>query len=80
MEQLADNLGSRLQAPVEDRTGLKERYDGFLDMPAPVDLQDRDPQRETMDAVKKLGLTLKPSKILVEMLIVDNAAKTPAPN
>jgi uncharacterized protein (TIGR03435 family) len=80
MVQLAETLAGLLHSPVEDRTELKEKYDLVIDIPPPLDPDDRDPQPRVFDAVKKLGLSLKAGKITLQVLVVDAIERTPTPN
>lgn len=90
---IAGMLTNQLRTPVEDKTGLTERYDYTLEFapgsavgpfgPAPggalPDVTESGPDITT--AVREqLGLKLIPRKVQVEMLVIDNAAKTPLEN
>lgn len=80
MGRVTEMLDALLGAPVEDRTGLKERYDLTLDVPPPLDADDRDVRPRVLDAVKTLGLSLRAGKITLPVLIVDRVEKVPAVN
>ncbi len=80
MERFAETLTVLLQSPVEDRTELKDKYDVVIDIPPPLDPDDRDPRPQIFDAVKKLGLSLKGGKVTLQVLVVDSIEKTPTPN
>ena len=78
--QFAEALAGLLQNPVEDRTGLKEKYDFVIDIPPPLDSQDNDPQSRILEAVRKLGLDLKGGKVISQVLVVESIQKVPTPN
>jgi len=89
--ELAAFLAARLGQPVWDATGLKGRYDyafGFVMGPGgrALDAQQSDATAtdfgvSLFDAVRQqLGLTLKKMRGSVEVLIVDQAEKTPTEN
>ena len=80
MELLVEKLAGILQSPVDDRTGLREKYDLTLDIPPPMDANDHDPRARVIEAVNKLGLNLKTGKIAVNVRVVDSVEKTPKPN
>jgi uncharacterized protein (TIGR03435 family) len=86
MHDLTGALWERLRAPVDDATGLTEKYDFSLtylpdDWPAGrgggVDTK-YPPAPDLFRALEsQLGLRLEKKKIAVEMLVVDHAEKTP---
>ena len=78
--RFAEALAGLLQAPVEDRTELKDKYDFVLEVQPPLDAQDRDPQPRILEAVRKLGLELKGTKVTVQLLVVESVQKVPTPN
>ena len=80
MNHVAETLAQLLQSTVEDRTGLKEKYDVVIDIPPPLDPDDKDPQSRIFAAVNQLGLHLKSGKISVEVLVVDSIEKIPTLN
>lgn len=80
MSRFREALEGLLQAPVEDRTELKDKYDFVLEVQPPLDAQDRDPQPRILEAVRKLGLELKGTKVAVQTLMVESVQKVPTPN
>jgi uncharacterized protein (TIGR03435 family) len=59
---------------------LKEKYDIVLEVQAPADPSDSELGPRVSDAVSRLGLRLKPAKVPVEVLVIDNVTKMPTPN
>ena len=78
MDMLARVLKGILGSPVEDQTGLKEKYDINLTYNHSTEAELG---LSIFTAVKlQLGLTLKAGKIPIEMLVVDQANKQPTAN
>lgn len=78
MEMLARTLKVILNAPVEDRTGFKDKYDIKLTYNHST---DQEFALSIFTAIRQqLGLTLKAEKIPIEILVVDHANRTPAEN
>ena len=80
MEQLTELIWRKIQLPLSDRTGLKGEYHVVLEIPPPLDANDRDPLARVIEALDKMGLNLKPGKIEQKTIIVDRAEKVPKPN
>jgi uncharacterized protein (TIGR03435 family) len=91
METLIVRLGGSVDHPVFDRTGLKETYDitlrWVLDraafaMPAEGSPDTGPPVGPDiyMALQSQLGLKLEPAKGMVEVMVVDHAAKVPTEN
>lgn len=80
MEKLSELIWQKIQLPVADRTGLKGEYHVVLEIPPPLDANDRDPLARVIEALDKMGLNLKPGKIEQKTIIVDRAEKVPKPN
>ena len=80
MERFAEALSGILQSPVEDRTGLDGMYDIVIDIPPPVDPEDRDPRPAIVDGVKKLGLNLQAGRIAVPIVVIDRLERMPTGN
>ena len=80
MNHVAETLAQLLQSTVEDRTGLNEKYDVVIDIPPPLDSDDKDPQARIFAAVNQLGLHLKSGKVTVQVLVVDSIEKIPTAN
>jgi uncharacterized protein (TIGR03435 family) len=73
------NPGSPLgMSPIADKTGLTERFDFHLDFAAPE--PDDLPSALIKAMREQLGLILKPVKIELEVVVVDNANKIPTEN
>jgi len=72
-----------LSSPVIDMTGLKGRYQLILEVTLaggdPTDL-DESTSQAVNEGLRKLGLQLERRKGSVEILVVDQAAKTPSEN
>jgi len=80
MAELANALARDLQAPVEDRTGLKGFYSILIQVPA-SDMRDELTRPAAFrEALKAYGLDLTGGKIDAPILVIDNLSKTPAPN
>jgi uncharacterized protein (TIGR03435 family) len=78
MDMLARVLKGILGSPVEDQTGLKEKYDINLTYKNSTEAEFG---LSIFTAVKlQLGLTLKAGKIPIEILVVDQANKQPTAN
>jgi len=90
LSQLTDFLAQQLRFPIIDQTGLKGRFDYFLDIGSYVTEEMRKeggngppPDAPTIVAqamMAQLGLKLDSKKAPVEMLIVDTLEKTPTEN
>ncbi len=75
---------------VIDQTGLAGRFDFKLEFPAPsipglpgnaIDVDPEDTPRLIIEAMaKQLGLKLTPTKIVLDLVIVDHADRVPSPN
>jgi uncharacterized protein (TIGR03435 family) len=83
---LVEQIGNEFRLPVTDETGLSARYDFTLEVApqapgalAPETSNDSAPN--LMTAVpEQLGLRLIPSKIPVDVLVIDRAVKVPTEN
>ena len=92
MPELAARLGGWTSHPVVDRTGLAGRFDFVLEFipdmsrggpmpPAAGGDGASDPGSDAAYAVEKqLGLKLKQSKDMLDVIVVDHAEKTPTAN
>jgi uncharacterized protein (TIGR03435 family) len=86
MEQFAAIMSARTGRPVNDRTGLKGRYDITLRFlfnlgSAANDPQDPSDPQDPLDAMQsQLGLRLEMTKATVEILMIDHAEKIPTEN
>ncbi|MEO8369929.1 MAG: TIGR03435 family protein [Candidatus Solibacter sp.] len=90
LSQLTEFLSREIRFPVIDQTGLKGRFDYFLDIGSYVTEEMRKeggngppPDAPTIVAMAmqaQLGLKLDSKKASVEMLIVDTLEKTPTEN
>jgi len=80
MSQLVDDLAQNLQAPVEDRTGLKGFYEIVIHI-AGSDMRDEAARAGAFqEAMKVYGLRLASGKIDIPIIVIDNLSKTPTPN
>jgi len=80
MAQLADDLAQNLQAPVEDRTGLKGFYSILIQIPK-ADMSDEAERPAAFrEALSAYGLHLATGKIDASILVIDNISKMPTPN
>jgi uncharacterized protein (TIGR03435 family) len=81
LADLARILGGQLGHPIIDKTGLTGYYDFTLEF-AMVTLDVANTYaREIPDALEQqLGLKLEPTKVSVELLVVDSADKVPTEN
>jgi len=81
MEDLANLLAGRVEAPVVDQTGLKGRYDFTIDVSSLIGDPTKPGPVQDMGAVlvtavqEQLGLRLESKKAPVEVLVVEAAAK-----
>lgn len=81
MRYMADRLAIFLQRPVVDRTALQGSFD--FQLPPPPD--DSPEQSSTdftngiLESLKQIGLTLKPGKAPLDVLVIDDVHK-PTPN
>jgi uncharacterized protein (TIGR03435 family) len=74
-----DRPGSALgMSPIVDKTGITDRFDFHLDFEAPE--ADDVPSALTKALREQLGLILKPAKIQLEVVVIDNANKIPTEN
>lgn len=83
MESITVFLANLAGSPVQDRTGLRGVYDARIEFapPASDPAADPDPGPTLMDAVQsQLGLKMRPSKVPVEILVVDRAERIPTAN
>jgi uncharacterized protein (TIGR03435 family) len=86
MEQFAAIMSARMGRPVNDRTGLKGRYDITLRFWFNLGSATNDPQgsgdpQDPVDAMQaQLGLRLEMTKANVEILVIDHAEKVPIEN
>jgi uncharacterized protein (TIGR03435 family) len=80
MAHLADSLARYLQAPVEDRTGLKGFYAITLRFPASDNPDETERTARFRQALSDLGLHLAAGKVQAPIVVVDSASKTPTPN
>ncbi len=91
LSQLTDFISHELRFPVIDQTGLKGRFDYFLDIGSYVTEEmmkanngsGPPPDAPTIVAqamLAQLGLKLDSKKAPVELLIIDTVEKTPAEN
>jgi uncharacterized protein (TIGR03435 family) len=79
MAQLAGQLQGELHQPVQDATGLKGSYDFTLNWAPGASTEDGgSPIFEALQ--KQLGLKLEQKKIIVDVLVVDHAERTPSEN
>jgi uncharacterized protein (TIGR03435 family) len=65
-------------SPIVDKTGITDRFDFHLDFEAPE--ADDVPSALTKALREQLGLILKPAKIQLEVVVIDNANKIPTEN
>ncbi len=90
---LARLLSRRLKAPVEDLTGLKQKFyidlswapgpEGAVIAPpgAPIATAPGDPGADLFTAIRNsLGLRLQPHKQQVEFIVIDHLERVPAAN
>ena len=77
MEQLANSLADAMQAPVEDQTGLRGKYDFALDLtPYLVPGERPDIAAMMVSAVREqLGLKLESRRTEAEVLVIDHLEK-----
>jgi hypothetical protein len=83
MPQLAEYLAIPMRRPVQDRTGLADRYDFALDLTryATGDAQPQDMAGMVLTAVQdQLGLKLESRKGPLTFLVVDHAVRVPTEN
>jgi uncharacterized protein (TIGR03435 family) len=86
MEQFAAIMSARTGRPVNDRTGLKGRYDITLRFWFDLGSAANDPResgdpQDPLDAMQsQLGLRLETTKAIVEILVIDHAEKVPTEN
>jgi uncharacterized protein (TIGR03435 family) len=76
LEELAHRLDQFTKAPVVDETGLTGKYSMTIEI-------SNDPYgsgNTIFDAIEDLGLKLKPHKVPIETVIVDQASKAPTAN
>jgi uncharacterized protein (TIGR03435 family) len=81
---LARILGGNFQHPIVDKTGLTGRYDFTLEFAlenlTPADVPEDLPPRIPAALQDQLGLTLEPTKVSFDQLVVDSADKVPTEN
>jgi uncharacterized protein (TIGR03435 family) len=86
MAMLASDLSSKLQAPVNDKTGATDYYVGFLEWAPPNASPDNPPPPEfanrpsLFEALQEKGLHLQATKVTVPTIIVDSIERTPTEN
>ncbi len=85
LSRLTDILSSALKTPVQDATELPGFYDFKLDLrpyiTPPEPGQPLDIAGIAISALKdQLGLKLESRKVTLDVLVVDQAEKTPAEN
>ena len=86
MTKLADMLSSQLQAPVSDKTGLTDNYSFLLHFlplrgTSPLQAIDQDLAPTIHSALpSQLGLKLERHRGPIQVLVVDQAEKTPIEN
>jgi uncharacterized protein (TIGR03435 family) len=81
ISQLATTLGSALNQPVLDKTGLAGKYDYVVDYTIEQGTGASEPRPDIAAAVQQqLGLRLVPAKAMIDMVIVDKAEKVPTAN
>jgi uncharacterized protein (TIGR03435 family) len=92
LEPLIELLTKELRTPVIDQTGLKGRFNYFVDLnpyfteesrKASQGINGPPPDANAIIAVafqKELGLKVEPKKAPVEMIVVDSVEKTPSEN
>ena len=86
LSALVDMLSREFRMPIVDKTGLTGRFDFKLEFaPQPPGALTPDPTDEggpnLLSAVQQqLGLKLTPSKVSLDVLIVDRAEKVPTEN
>lgn len=79
MASLARFLSNNLHEPVQDQTGLKEKYDIDLSWSEPS-LPDS-PTADVFTAVREsLGLRLEPRKQQVDVVVIDRIERAPIEN
>lgn len=76
LEELAGQLGQLADAPVVDKTELTGKYLVTLQISTSPDL----PGGTVFDAVEKLGLKLKPSKVGADTVVIDQVSRIPTAN
>jgi uncharacterized protein (TIGR03435 family) len=80
---LLGQLRQATKRPVQDKTGLSGKYDFNLEYALGVatEGQASDPGvSDMLYAIKSLGLTVEPTKMTLDVLIVDHIEKTPTAN
>jgi uncharacterized protein (TIGR03435 family) len=85
ISRLVGMLSGQLAAPVEDETGLTEKYDyvlSWIPQPPGVVASDIDEVGPTLlSAVQdQLGLKLVPKKGPVDIIVIDHADREPSEN
>jgi uncharacterized protein (TIGR03435 family) len=79
MPELARNIGGLLGRPVEDATGISGSYDISFEYAAGERIDSVLPSLSTA-LTESTGLRLVPSKIQVEVLVIDNVDREPTEN
>ena len=74
MEQLARQFSGQTQQPVLDKTGLAGEYD-FQLMFVPDGASDTSAPELLTAIQEQLGLKLEPTKVPIEVLVIDHAEK-----
>lgn len=81
MAEIAQRLAGAAGRPILDRTGLAGKYGFLLIYARPSDQPTPDGPPDFFTAVEQqLGLKLEPKKAPIEVLVVDNADRTPTGN
>jgi uncharacterized protein (TIGR03435 family) len=87
MSRLAQNIGSELDKPVTDKTGLTGKYDFKLEY-TPIRMMSASSAPGDAElgvggityAIKALGLTLVDSKTTLDVEVIDHTERTPTEN
>jgi uncharacterized protein (TIGR03435 family) len=80
MQEFADFMAGPLEAPVQDQTGLKGKYDLVLDFTKYIPMEERAMKPEFTGIIfaamqGELGLKLQSEKVTVDVLVVDHVEK-----
>jgi bla regulator protein BlaR1 len=76
LRQLASNLGSRVDRPVLDKTGIEEKFDFHLEFaPNSADPSDERTAPSVFTALAEIGLRLEPAKGPRDYLVIDHVEK-----
>lgn len=76
LHDLARQLGRYADSPVVDETGIAGKFSIKIEI-----LPNGDTSNGTVfNAVEKLGLTLSPRELSVQVVVIDQVSRTPTPN